>query len=98
MTDQGRFGRQPETGTGWTTYIPHHRTGPEQDHAARLTVVRSMMDQHSLEEMAEVLDMLALLPGQEEVRAPGDRPMPKTLPGEGTCGPKSQMGKVYVPN
>jgi hypothetical protein len=49
--------------------IPHHRTGPEQDQQARLNAVRAMdRAGYTVEEMAEVLDALALLPGQEQKR------------------------------
>lgn len=100
-TSQGQHGFKPGTGTGWTagSLVPHHRTGPDQDQAARLAVVRGMSGRYTNAEMAEVLDMLALRPGQEQQRRTSGPPVPgRTLPGEGTCGPKTKMSKVYVPN
>lgn len=46
-----------------------HAPGPEQDHRARLAVVRCMSESGAtIEEMADILDCLALLPGQEDQR------------------------------
>jgi hypothetical protein len=76
--------------------VVHHRTGPEQDQRARLAVVRAMSSTgHSAEEMAEVLDALALLPGQEEKR----NLLGVDLRGEGnpTCLPKDKT-LTYIPS
>lgn len=76
------------------------RSVPDEvrDQLARLTVVRTMADSgYSHEAIAEMLDMLGLLPGQE-----GERGLSGTSlthrPGEGACGPRSKMSRVYVPN
>ena len=69
-------------------WIPHHQTGPEQDRAARLAVVRAMHGRaFSYEEIYETLDMLALLPGQEAARNIAGANI-NSLPQEQTCGPK----------
>lgn len=79
--------------------VPHHRTGPEQDQAARLAVVRGMSGRFSVEEMAETLEMIGLLPGQEKERNVAGMNL-ASLPGRDgkACGPKSKIAKVYIPN
>lgn len=57
--------------TDLNTSIPFHSTGPEQDHRARLNVAGTMhASGHTHEEIAQVLEILGLLPGQETERQP----------------------------
>lgn len=76
----------------------HHKTGPEQDHRARLVVVDTLRKQnHGIRAMAEVLDMLALLPGQESKRNTATANL-KSIPQEQECGPKKNTTKASSPS
>lgn len=74
-----------------------HRPGPDQDRAARLTVVRLMAENgHDHQTIAEVLDALALLPGQEPQR--GILGVDLTGEGKPRCMPAKSRATVYIPS
>lgn len=71
--------------------VPFHQTGAAQDHRARLVVVDTLRKQnHGIRAMAEVLDMLALLPGQESKRNIASANL-TSIPQEQECGPQKKI-------
>jgi hypothetical protein len=69
--------------------IAGHSPGPEQDRLARLAVVSTMASHgESAQEIYQVLDILALLPGQETERD-GLAGTLAAGSGEPKCGPKT---------
>jgi hypothetical protein len=71
-----------------------HKPGPEQDWRARLVVVARMAESgHDHRAIAQVLQALALLPGQESER---DKTVTNLrASGEPQCGPKT-TGRTYI--
>lgn len=78
--------------------VETHTLGPEQDRAARLAVCHLMGESgESPEQIAEVLQMLALYPGTEHKRYISGTDL-TTMSKEPGCLPKSPALSSYVPN
>lgn len=71
----------------------HHKIGPEQDRKVQLAVIRGCPDA-SIEELAELFNMLAIMPGQSSKRGSA---IPLHHPNDGNGSIPTDKSQVFIP-